>query len=289
MQNRMVLPRGVNLGPESAPQPGQRRWAALAAASAIALFGVGRSASGQVPATLNGPPVQVRPYVSEPGVPPITIGIGTLNPLPSGGAGGSGGDAGAGGGNVGPSNALNMMIGQPWGGAAVSAAQAVGVNPTALAATCVLESGCQNVGGSGSITGAFQMTATTYTSMINAAAAANPALANQIVPGLAGQNDPGTQAIAASEYLLQGAQALQAAGISDPSVLQTRGYYNFGPSSGTALASASPDMTMAAAMPNVSAATLRSNGITQGETVGQWQASITAKIGNAAGQSILGT
>ncbi|MBN8900255.1 MAG: hypothetical protein J0H57_04405, partial [Rhodospirillales bacterium] len=174
MQNHLVLPWRVRVGSEPTPRLSQHRRAVLVAAGALALFCVGASASGQVPTTLNGPPVQVRPYVSEPGVPPITIVVGTLNPFPGAGAGGTGGDgggAGGGGGNVGPSNALNTMIGQPWGGAAVSAAQLIGVNPTALAATCVLESGCQNVGGLGSITGAFQMTAASYTSMITAAVA----------------------------------------------------------------------------------------------------------------------
>jgi len=56
-----------------------------------------------------------------------------------------------------------------WGGAAVSNATALGVNPSALAATCVAESGCQNVRGSGTVAGAFQMTASTYTAMINVA------------------------------------------------------------------------------------------------------------------------
>jgi len=101
-------------------------------------------------------------------------------------------------------------------------------------------------------------------------------------------NDPTTEAIAASGYLMQAAQSLQSAGISDPSVLQARGYYNFGPSNGIALASADPNQTMAAAMPNVSAATLAANGISAGETVAQWQASVATKIGNAANQSVLG-
>ena len=41
-------------------------------------FGVGLSAAayGQVSQTLNGPPVQVQPYVPEPGVPVFTINPG---------------------------------------------------------------------------------------------------------------------------------------------------------------------------------------------------------------------
>jgi hypothetical protein len=247
-----------------------------------------------VSVTLNGPPVQVQPYVPEPGLPLITIPQGTLNPFPSDPAGGSTGGDSTGGGSTGgdgvvaSSDALTTMLGQPWGATAVANAQSLGVNPSALAATCVVESGCQNVTGTGTVAGAFQMTASTFTAMVNAAVAQNPNLASQIVPGLAGQMDPATESIAASEYLLQGAQALQNAGVSNPTVLQIRGYYNFGPS-GAALATAAASQTMAQVMPNVSQATFAKNGVTPGETVGQWQASVAAKIGNAAGQSVLNT
>jgi hypothetical protein len=123
----------------------------------------------------DGPPVQVVPYVPEPGVPQLTITPGTANPFA--GADGSGGSVTGGsmetggteGGNGGDSDALSTMLGTSWGGAAVSNATALGVNPSALAATCVAESGCQNVRGSGTVAGAFQMTASTYTAMINVA------------------------------------------------------------------------------------------------------------------------
>ena len=207
------------------------RGAALAGAglAAMAVVAGPGPVTAQQAATLSGPPVQVRPYVSEPGVPQITINPGTPSPFPSdtGGAGTGGGGTG-GGGNVGSSDALNTMMGTTWGNTAVANAEALGVNPSALAATCVLESGCQNVGGSGTVAGAFQMTASTYTAMINAAVAQNPSLAGQIVPGLAGQMDPATESIAASQYLLNGAQALQNAAFQ-PYSARYRGYYNFGP------------------------------------------------------------
>jgi hypothetical protein len=300
------------------------RWgvAVVVATAAVGFAGdLYQAAFGQVAQTLNGPPVQVRPYVPEPGMPLITINPGAVNPFAgvdgldagSGTTAASGGDGtgtdgsatatasgqdfsgGAGGGSAsssgataGNSTALGTMLGTSWGATAVANAQAVGVNPSALAATCVLESGCQNVEGSGTVAGAFQMTASTYTAMINVATAQNADLAIQIAPGLAGQMDPATESIAASEYLLQGAQYLQSNGISDPSVMQVRGYYNFGPSNGLALAIADPNETMAAAMPTVSAATLAANGISSGETVAQWQAGVAAKIGSAANQSVLG-
>ena len=40
-------------------------------------------------------------------------------------------------------------------------------------------------------------------------------------------------------------------------------------------------------MPNVSQATFSNNGVTPGETVGQWKAAVAAKIGNAANQPVL--
>lgn len=211
----------------------------------------------------------------------ITINPGTPNPFPTGGGNGTGG------GNTGDSTALSTLLAQNWGTTAIDNATTLGVNPSALAATCVIESGCQNVGGTGTVAGAFQMTASTYTAMINAALAQNPSLANTIVPGLAGQMDPATELIAASEYLLQGAEYLQNQGISNPTVLDVRGYYNFGPQGGAQIASASPDQTMASVLTGYSAATLARNGITPGETVAQWQASVSSKIGNAASQSVL--
>ena len=179
------------------------------------------------------------------------------------------------------------MMGQSWGAQAAANAQALGVNASALAATCIVESGCQNVGGSGSVAGAFQMTASTYNAMIQAAVAQNPSLASQVVQGSAGQMDPASESIAASEYLLQGAQYLQAQGISNPSVVDVRGYYNFGPAGGAAIANAPQSATMASVLSMYSPSVLANNGITPGETVSQWQASVAAKIGNAASQSVL--
>lgn len=242
-----------------------------------------------------GPPVQVVPYVTEPGVPAFSVTPGTANPFSgadgsggggTGGSGGSDGTGGTGGGGVGNSDALSTMLGTSWGATAVNNAAALGVNPSALAATCVVESGCQNVAGSGTVAGAFQMIASTYTAMINAALAENPSLASTIVPGLAGQMDPATELIAASEYLLQGAQYLQNNGVSNPTVLDVRGYYNFGPQGGAAIANAPSDEPIANALSMYTPAQLQANGISPSETVGQWQASVAAKIGNAASQSV---
>jgi hypothetical protein len=268
------------------------------------------SAFGQVPQTLSGPPVQVQPYVPEPGVPLFTINPGTVNPFSgvdgtgaqtdadnSGGGDGTGAGGGTsadstgqnysnGVGAVGNSTVLGTILAQPWGLTAVGNALALGVNPSALAATCVLESACQNVGGSGA-QGVFQMYPAAYNEGLQTALADNPSLASQVVQGTAGRMDPATEAIAASGYLIQAAQSLQSAGIADPTVLQVRGYYNFGPAYGAELAQASDNELIANVLYGMSQSALAQNGILPGETVGQWRATVSSKIGNAANQSVV--
>jgi hypothetical protein len=239
----------------------------------------------QVPATLNGAPIQVTPYAMEPGVPDVTIPLGTPT-QPSTGNGtstgtGNGGTSGTGAATG--SSALNTLLSQSWGSTAVSEAEAIGINPSAVAATCVMESGCQNVSGSGA-QGAFQMFPAAYQEGLQTALAANPSLASQIVQGSAGMNDPATEAVAAAGYLMQANTALQNAGVSQPTVLDARGYYNFGPSAGPQIAQASDSDLMSQ---YVSSSALAANNIPSTETVGQWKAAVATKIGNAANQSIL--
>jgi hypothetical protein len=264
---------------------------ALGALAAALAGGIEAHAQVQVP-------VQVTPAYAEPGVPAVTIS--PTNPLAGadGNGTGTGTDTGDGSGLTGTgttgtgstgtsSDALNTLLAQSWGATAVTNAEAVGVNPSALAATCVVESGCQNVSGSGA-QGAFQMYSAAYQEGLQTALAANPSLASSIVQGSAGMNDPTTEAIAASGYLMQANSQLQAAGVTNPTVLQARALYNYGPTSGLELAQADPSETMSQAMPNVSASTLAANGVTAGETVAQWNAAESAKIGNAASASIMG-
>jgi hypothetical protein len=98
--------------------------------------------------------------------------------------------------------------------------------------------------------------------MINEAVADNPGLASQIGRGLAGRRDPATQSITTAQYLIRGAEALRNSGISDPTVLDVRAVYNFGPTDGVALATADPDVTMADVMPKAYARTFAKNGVT---------------------------
>jgi hypothetical protein len=264
----------------------------MCGAAMIAAFAV--PCWAQQATTLSGAPVQLQPYVSEPGVPQVTVNVGTPNPFGGldggdgdGSGSGSGSGSSSGGGSSGSSDALTTMLGTSWGATAAANAQALGVNASALAATCVLESGCNsNVSSNGSAVGAFQMQSAAFQDGLQTALAADPSLASQIVEGTAGMTDPTTEAIAASGYLMQASAALQNAGITNPTVLDARAYYNFGPTNGIQLASASPSQTMAEAMPNVSQATLSANGITPGETVAQWQASVSSSIGSAASQTV---
>jgi hypothetical protein len=234
-------------------------------------------AFAQVSATLDGAPVQVTPFVPEPGVPTISIPQGTVTTSPNG--------TGTGTTVTSSSDALDTLLAQSWGNAAIADAQALGLNPSALAATCVIESGCGANEGSGSgAQGPFQMYPAAFQEGLQTALAADPSLASGIVQGSAGMNDPTTEAIAAAGYLMQANQALQNAQISNPTVIDTRGYYNFGPSAGIQIAQASDSDLMSN---YVSSANLQANNIPANETVGQWKASVSSIIGNAANQSVL--
>jgi hypothetical protein len=98
-------------------------------------------------------------------------------------------------------------------------------------------------------------------------------------------NDPVTEAIAASGYLMQASSALTNAGITNPSVLDARAYYNFGPNAGVQIAQAPGTALMS---DYVSSAAMAANNISANETVAQWQALVSSKIENAASQSLMG-
>ena len=184
----------------------------------------------------------------------------------------------------GDNTALATLLSTSWGQTAAANATALGVNPTALAATCVLESNCQaNPGGTGTISGAFQMSNGTYLQTVSEATDSNPSLAAQITS----KNDPASQSIAASQYLLDGAQSLRTGGVANPTVLDVRGYYQFGPANAANVAGASGNQLMSDVLTGLSSSTLAANNITGSTTVDQWRASVTSKIGTAASQPVL--
>jgi hypothetical protein len=272
--------------------PGWRRWLWLVAWASGVLATQAASADPQV-ILPNGLPVQVKPTYSEPGLPAFSFptGGGSLLGGSTGSVdtGGDGSTSAGGGSSGGSGDAYNTMMGQSWGSAAANAAGAMGVSATALAATCVMESNCQNVGasGGGSASGAFQMINSTYTADINAAMAYDPAISGSIVSGLAGQMDPTTEAFAASYELRTDALALQGDGITDPTVLQTRAVYQFGGNVGPDVAAAN-DSDNIAQITGLSAASLAANGLTTSSTVGQWRQTIINKLGSAtANQTVL--
>lgn len=210
-------------------------------------------------------------------------------PPGNGSPGPEGGGSTEGGGDGSDSRSMTSMMSRSWGEAASQNAQTVGITPVALAATCQIEAGgCQTNPQSSSttITGTFQMRDDTYTAMINAAVARNPTLAANIVPGLAGKLDPATQSVAAAEYLRQGAVYLQSKDIANPTVLDVRGYYNFGPGNGASIAQAQDSSLMSSRITGLSEASLRANGIIPGvTTVGEWRASVSNKVGQTAALS----
>jgi len=241
-----------------------------------------------VPETMNGVPLLPIPTYEEVGLPSFTMPSGTprttdpntpSSPKDPGGGSGDGSD----------STAMTTMMSRSWGAAAEANAQSLGVNGVALAATCAIESNCQNLGGAGSVSGAFQMKDATYTAAMAAALQQDPSLAANIVPGLAGKMDPATQSVAAAEYLRQGAQYLQAHNVANPTVLDVRGYYNFGPGNAAAIANAKDSALMSGQISGLTSDQFKANGIdVQTTTVGQWRASVTSKIGtSAANASVL--
>jgi hypothetical protein len=207
----------------------------------------------------------------------------------TGNGSGDGSTNAGGGSSAGSGDAYNTMMSQSWGSAAANAAGAMGVSATALAATCVMESNCQNVGasGGGSASGAFQMISSTYTADINGALAYDPAISGSVVSGLAGQMDPTTEAYAAAYDLRTDALALENQGISDPTVLQARAMYQFGGNVGPSVADA-PDSANIAQLTGLSAASLAANGLSSSSTVSQWRQTIINKLGSAtANQTVL--
>src|SRR5277367_3484632 len=182
--------------------PGGRRWLWLVAVASGVLAAQAANADPQV-VLPNGLPVQAKPTYSEPGLPTFSFPTGggsllggSTGSVDTGNGGGDGSTSAGGGSSGGSGDAYNTMLSQSWGSAAANAAGAMGVSATALAATCVMESNCQNVGSSGgsSATGAFQMIGSTYAADIKGAEAYDPSLAGTLVSGSAGEMDPTTEA-----------------------------------------------------------------------------------------------
>lgn len=238
-----------------------------------------------------GPPQLPIPTFQETGLPNYTMPVGTpsLPPAITPGStpgSGTGGQGGSGGGT----SADAVLEQRSWGALASQNVTTIGVNPSVIAATCVIESGCQNVNArsGSSVSGAFQMTDPTYNSDIRQAAAQNPSLAGTIDTSQAGKLDPANQAIAAAQDMKNAATSLQQAGVPNPTFLDTRGYYQFGAGPGPQIARSLDSRSMSDILSTYyTPAQLAANSITPSTTVGQWRQSIIDKVGSAANQQVL--
>jgi len=243
--------------------------------------------------TMSGVPEQVIPRVMEVGLGSFVIvpsvGIPSTNNTGGGTGSTGGGSEGGVAASPGASIALDTMTSRSWGETAMQGATAVGVNPAALAATCMVESECQNLAArdGGRIRGAFQMLDSTFEAGLTQAARYNPTLSGTFDRGVSGSMDPANQAIAAAATLRADAERLQAAGVANPTVLDVRGGYNFGSGYTVKLAQSSDSDLMSGVLSSYSPAQLASNGISQTTTVGQWRMSVAAKMGDAAYQPVL--
>lgn len=238
------------------------------------------------PVIPSGLPVQVVPTFKEPGAPAFSFPAGGVGNI-SGGDGGGTGVGGNGGVDNGGS-VYDTMMSRAWGSQAEDAASTMGINASALAGTCMMESGCQNIGaGNGSsASGVFQMINSTYLADIKGAMAFDPSIADSIVSGLDGKMDPATQAYAAAYELRSAALQLQKNGISDPTVLDTRAVYQFGSGDGVDVARADASANLASLL-SLTDAQLKANGITSSTTVGDWRQTVTNKLGSTASQVVL--
>lgn len=267
----------------STPRFVSRRLLPIALICAAQLAASGPVRADPVPETMNGVPFLPIPTFEEVGLPPFTMPTGTLSTVQDPPATPVTTTAGGGSGDGADSVAMTTMLSRSWGEAASQNAETVGVTPVSVAATCIMESGCNtNPASNGTISGTFQMRDDTFMQAIKSALARNPSLAANIVPGLAGKLDPATQSIAAAEYQRQGAVALQSANIPNPTVLDVRGFYNFGPGNAAGIALAQNDAVLSDIVP-LTSKQYQANGITPGvTTIGQWRTSVTARIGQTA-------
>ncbi len=282
----------------SGPSHGGRlrlRWTTASVVLGIGMSVIGAAHADPSLVLPSGLPVQVHPTFPEPGLPAFSFPAGGSSSL--GGSSGSIGDGGSGSGGSssgsvstgGSGDAYNMMMSQDWGSQAEAAAAAMGVSATALAATCTMESNCQNVGATSSVSnasGAFQMINSTYTADINGALAYDPDIAGSIVSGLAGKMDPATEAYAAAYEIRADAQLLETNGVSDPTVLQVRAVYQFGAGDGVGVATANDSDNLSELL-SLTPAQLAANGLSTSTTVGQWRQTIISKLGSTASQSVL--
>src|SRR5208337_3739447 len=142
----------------SGPPHGGRlrmRWRTASVVLGIGMRAIGAAHADPSIVLPNGLPVQVHPTFQEPGLPAFSFPVGgsssvggSCSSVDDSGGSGSGGSSSGSVSSGGSGDAYNTMMAQDWGSQAEAAASAMGVSATALAATCAMESNCQNVGAS---------------------------------------------------------------------------------------------------------------------------------------------
>src|SRR5271165_4811424 len=126
---------------------GRRHPVFVAVLPALLYAAILPAAADVLPQTMNGVPLQVVPTFYEKGLSAFPSPSGTLSTTDTSGTTGTGS---TGTGSSTSSEALSTMMGQDWGVAAAANAESMGVNASALAATCLLESNCNASAASGS-------------------------------------------------------------------------------------------------------------------------------------------
>jgi hypothetical protein len=249
-------------------------WTARASVLIAASCGLGGPAfADPVPVVSSGLPAQIIPSAPEVGV--------AIMQMPASGNDGSGtsggGVANGAGATTGSGDAYASLMATEYGNAAISDAQQAGVNINAVADIGQAESGFQNVptaNGSSSATGPWQITAGTFNDI------------NQkygLGYSASDINDPTAQAEVASYIIQDYASTVSQTTGRPATVLQTYGAYVFGPTAGSKIASAASS----APLSNYVSATALANNNMMGWTVGQFQSTMSGRLGSSANQAAL--
>ncbi|NVN31225.1 transglycosylase SLT domain-containing protein [Endobacter medicaginis] len=215
------------------------------------------------------------PSIPELGAPQFMMptgasSVGTTGSIGSGAGGGASYAAGS-------TDALALLQATSFGSGAVAAAQAVGVDPAALAAFGQIESNFRNVAaanGSTSATGPWQITSGTWNDVCRQ---------NGLNYTADDRNDPVANATVAALYMGSIADRISSGTGQPATVAQTYAGYMFGPSTGVALSNATDQ---SAPLSNYVSATALSNNNMTGWTVGQYFANVSGRLGSDANGAV---
>lgn len=233
--------------------------------------------------TARADPTAQAPSGVPPGINPSVPEVGvTIMDLPgSGGTPGTGSTSGStsttgGGTSTGSGSAYDQMMATSYGAAAAQDAAAANINVDALAAIGMAESNFQNVptaNGSSSATGPWQITSGTFMQY-----------SNEYSLGYtpADMTNAADNAQVASYIIASYANTVSQATNAPATVLQTYGAYVFGPSAGSAIATANASEPLS----NYVSATALVNNNMSGWTVGQFQQEMSNRLGSAANETV---